>query len=120
MGLGLATLFRRACNERDCIRFNGPVLSEVDGRVFQYGDECYKYKRVPAAKCDTAKKIVEISDGTDPETGAPDKGQYYNPIPVSDAAAAAATDVSGGATILDRAISNIMNVAANIRGAAAQ
>jgi hypothetical protein len=35
MGLGLATLFRRACNDGDCIRFNGPVLSEVDGRVFQ-------------------------------------------------------------------------------------
>jgi hypothetical protein len=30
LGLGLATMFRTVCEEKNCIRFAGPVISDVD------------------------------------------------------------------------------------------
>ena len=33
IGLGLATLFRKSCNDKNCIVFDGPVINEVDGKV---------------------------------------------------------------------------------------
>jgi len=60
LGLGLATLFRKVCTDKNCISFNGPVISEVDGKIYQYGDKCYKYV-AKAASCDSTKKIVDIA-----------------------------------------------------------
>lgn len=60
LGLGLATLFRKVCTDKNCITFSGPVISDVDGKIYQYGDKCYKYV-AKAASCDTTKKIVDIS-----------------------------------------------------------
>ena len=36
-----------------------PVLSEIDGKIHQYGDECYKYDLIHTS-CDANKKIVPI------------------------------------------------------------
>ena len=60
LGLGLASLFRKVCTEKYCIQFNGPVISEIDGKIQQYGDECYKYEMFPT-KCDETKKIIPIN-----------------------------------------------------------
>jgi hypothetical protein len=62
LGLGLATLFRKACKDRSCLSFNGPVISEIDGKTYQFGEYCYKYELIPV-KCDPKKRIVEIDDG---------------------------------------------------------
>jgi len=62
LGLGLATLFRKACKDRSCLSFNGPVISEIDGKTYQFGEYCYKYDLIPA-KCDSTKRTVEIDDG---------------------------------------------------------
>ena len=61
LGLGLATLFRKVCKDKNCVIFHGPVLSELEDKVYKYGDKCYKYTATPA-KCDKKKKIVEIND----------------------------------------------------------
>lgn len=61
LGLGLATLFRRACKEKDCIDFKGPVISEFEDKVYKHGDKCYSYK-VNSSKCDVTKRIVDISE----------------------------------------------------------
>ena len=61
LGLGLATLFNKVCKDKNCITFNGPVLSEIDGKVYQYGEKCYSYK-MQAAKCDPAKRVIDVSD----------------------------------------------------------
>lgn len=63
MGLGLATLFRKACKGNSCITFNGPVISEVDGKTYKFGDYCYHYELFPA-KCDPMRKTVEIDEYT--------------------------------------------------------
>ena len=60
LGLGLATLFRKACEGKDCILFNGPVISEIDGKTYKYGEHCYKYS-LHSAKCDPIKKTVQFS-----------------------------------------------------------
>jgi hypothetical protein len=60
LGLGLATLFNKVCKDKNCIIFNGPVLSEIDGKIYKYGDKCYKYKMNPS-HCESTKRIIDIS-----------------------------------------------------------
>ena len=64
LGLGLATLFRKVCKDKNCIAFNGPVISEVDGKVFKHGGKCYKYE-AETAKCDSTKRVVETAAAAD-------------------------------------------------------
>jgi len=59
LGLGLATLFRKACNDKNCLVFKGPVISDIDGKTFKKGDKCYKYK-VNHDDCDANKRIVVV------------------------------------------------------------
>lgn len=66
LGLGLATLFQRVCADGSCINFNGPVISEVDGQTYKFGEYCYKYELEPT-KCDIKKRTVEIKS-TDEST----------------------------------------------------
>ena len=58
LGLGLATLFRKVCNDRNCLLFKGPNLSNIRGKIFKYNDKCYKYKE-NATTCDKTKKIID-------------------------------------------------------------
>jgi hypothetical protein len=60
LGLGLATIFRKVCADKNCITFKGPVLSEIEGKTFKHGDKCYTYK-VESAKFDKLKKSVNIA-----------------------------------------------------------
>jgi len=61
LGLGLATLFRKVCTDKNCITFNGPVISEIDGKIFRHGNGCVKYSTV-SSKCDTKKQIIEMGN----------------------------------------------------------
>lgn len=61
LGLGLATLFRRACTDKNCLRFNGPILDEIEGKIFKHDDKCYKYTNT-TSKCDKTKRIINIAD----------------------------------------------------------
>ena len=60
LGLGLATLFRKVCKDKNCIKFSGPVIGDIEGKTYKYGDKCYTYTSNPT-KCDNAKKVVDIS-----------------------------------------------------------
>jgi hypothetical protein len=62
LGLGLATLFHKVCKDKDCIIFDGPVISDVDGKIFKQDNDCYKYE-IENAKCDATKKIIKIAGG---------------------------------------------------------
>jgi hypothetical protein len=59
LGLGLATLFFKTCNGKQCIDFNGPLISEVDGKTYKFGEECYKYT-FHSTPCDSTKETVEL------------------------------------------------------------
>jgi hypothetical protein len=64
LGLGLATLFRKACTDKNCIAFNGPVISQIDGKTYKFGEKCYEYK-VQATTCDPKKRIIDIASSAD-------------------------------------------------------
>jgi len=65
LGLGLASLFNKVCKDKNCILFNGPVISEIDGKTYKYGEKCYKYEMKPG-KCDPTKRIIDISPADTP------------------------------------------------------
>jgi len=53
-GLGLSTLFRKACAGKDCliIKYSSPNPQEIMNSTYNYGnDECYKYDAV-ITQCD--------------------------------------------------------------------
>jgi hypothetical protein len=60
LGLGLASLFRTVCKEKNCIIFKAPPLADIKDKVFKQNDKCYKYTPV-SRKCDASKKIVEFA-----------------------------------------------------------
>jgi hypothetical protein len=64
LGIGLATLFRRACTDKNCIVFNGPIISEIEGKTYKHGEKCYKYTAL-SDKCDSTKKVINITEPTE-------------------------------------------------------
>jgi hypothetical protein len=44
LGLGISALFRKVCNDRDCIVIRGPPISEIEKKVYSFDGRCYKYK----------------------------------------------------------------------------
>ncbi len=60
LGLGLATLFRKVCKDRNCMKFEGPSINKIKGQIFKYNDKCYTYE--PAiTKCNDNMKIVPFA-----------------------------------------------------------
>lgn len=60
LGLGLATLFRKVCNERNCIIFRAPGLNKIKGQIFRFNNKCYKFEE-KIENCDQSKKLVEFA-----------------------------------------------------------
>jgi hypothetical protein len=60
LGLGLASLFRKVCKEKNCLIFKAPPLEEIKDKIYKYNDKCYKYNPI-SSKCDAKKKIVEFA-----------------------------------------------------------
>ena len=60
LGFGIATLFRKACNKRNCLVFQAAPLSKIKGQVFKYDNKCYKFTP-KAESCNNDKKTVEFA-----------------------------------------------------------
>ena len=60
LGLGLATIFREACKDNNCIIFNAPDLNEVENKIYKQDGKCYKYNLV-STKCNNTKRDVLIT-----------------------------------------------------------
>jgi hypothetical protein len=59
LGLGFATLFRKVCTDKNCLRFNGPIISDLEGKIYKHGDKCFKYSS-NTDKCDTTKRQIDL------------------------------------------------------------
>ena len=59
LGFGLATLFRKVCNSRNCIVFKSPPLDELRTNTYQHNNKCYKFEE-NSIKCDKNKKKVKM------------------------------------------------------------
>ena len=57
LGLGLATLFRKVCNDRSCLVFHAPHINKIKGQVFDFDGKCYTFEE-KAERCDKNKKIL--------------------------------------------------------------
>ena len=63
LGLGLASLFRKVCTDKNCIHFKGAAVSDINGKIYMHDDKCYKYTANPV-KCNSKNKIVDIGEKT--------------------------------------------------------
>jgi hypothetical protein len=59
LGIGLSCLFHKVCKDKNCIKFSGPVIQNIEGKIFKQADKCYSYK-LQTEKCNTNKQIVEF------------------------------------------------------------
>ena len=57
LGLGLATLFRKVCKERNCLVFNAAPIHKVQNQVFKFNNKCYTFDH-KAEKCDGTKNLL--------------------------------------------------------------
>jgi hypothetical protein len=60
LGIGIACLFRQVCNEKNCIRFEGPIISDIHDKIYKHDEKCYKYEAQPS-QCNKNKKIIDVS-----------------------------------------------------------
>lgn len=60
LGVGLASIFRKVCNSRDCLVFHGPPIDEVVSTTYKHGGKCYQFKE-SSAPCDSRKKTVDFA-----------------------------------------------------------
>ncbi len=63
LGLGLATLFRKACKDRNCLVFKAPKMSDIKGKIFGYDNKCYQYKENNSTcKNSPENEILEVEN----------------------------------------------------------
>lgn len=67
LGLGLSTIFKQSCSGQSCITYHGPILGQIEGKTYQYGDRCYTYTIAPI-QCSTVRRSVELSNEIDDPT----------------------------------------------------
>jgi len=60
LGIGLASLFRKACKDRQCITFRGPPLEDIKDQIYKHSDNCYKFNEY-SIKCGEREKSVEFA-----------------------------------------------------------
>jgi hypothetical protein len=58
IALGIASLFRSACNMRGCIVFRHADIDDIDGETYKVGNKCYKYDLYQES-CSLDKKILK-------------------------------------------------------------
>lgn len=59
LGLGLSTLFRKVCNDRNCLVFKAPTIDKIDNKTYKFQDKCYTYS-ASAIQCDDNTEYVEF------------------------------------------------------------
>ena len=60
LGVGLATLFKVSCKDRNCLLLKAPPLNELKDKIYKVDDKCYKFKPTQT-KCDASKEIYEFA-----------------------------------------------------------
>lgn len=55
LGLGLSSLFRKACKGTNCIQFKAPSVKELEKDIFKHGETCHKFRAV-TKNCELPEK----------------------------------------------------------------
>ena len=59
LGIGLASLFRKVCKDRNCIVFRAPDFDEVTKNTYTYGEKCYAFTK-NAVPCGKTEREIAI------------------------------------------------------------
>jgi len=59
LGLGLASLFRSICKDKNCMIFHAPPLDNFKDKIFKSNGKCVKYNAV-ATKCSINAKTIDF------------------------------------------------------------
>jgi hypothetical protein len=59
LGLGLATLFRNVCKDKNCMIFHAPPLDNFKDKIYKSNGKCVKYNSV-ATKCNSNAKTIDF------------------------------------------------------------
>lgn len=43
LGIGLASLFRKSCSEKNCYNFRAPPQDDVEDTVYRHDNSCYNF-----------------------------------------------------------------------------
>ncbi len=57
LGLGLASLFRTICKDKNCIIFHAVPLDKIKDKIYKIDNKCYKYN-IKSSSCDKNKHIL--------------------------------------------------------------
>jgi len=57
LGVGLASIFRKSCSNKNCLDFRGPHHLDIIKPTYGFNDGCYKFKE-KAISCNTRTKQV--------------------------------------------------------------
>ncbi len=61
LGLGLASIFRKSCENRNCIVFKAPSFQEVKENVYKHNDKCYTFKEKSVSCSGKNRKRVDFA-----------------------------------------------------------
>lgn len=56
LGLGIASLFRKMCDNSDCVKMFAVPFKQIKDKIFKVGDSCSQYT-YEVAKCSDGKLI---------------------------------------------------------------
>ena len=54
LGFGLASIFRKSCESRNCMIFNAPSVDVIRQNVYKHDGKCYKFSE-RSTNCDPKK-----------------------------------------------------------------
>ena len=57
LGFGLASLFRRVCKGKDCLKFHAPPLEKIEDKIYKNNGKCVKYTQVPTKRSSLIKTV---------------------------------------------------------------
>lgn len=63
LGLGLASIFRKYCEGKNCYKFIGPEHNKIRDEIFSYDSDktkCYTLNE-KTTECDNTKKIIDFA-----------------------------------------------------------
>ena len=60
LGVGLASLFRKSCENKDCLVFNGPHHMVIANNIFKHNNKCHSFN-AQSISCDKKKTHIDYA-----------------------------------------------------------
>ena len=60
LGIGLASIFRKACGNGRCLVFKAPSVSSIKNNIYEHANNCYEFNE-RSVDCNQKKKNVQFA-----------------------------------------------------------